>query len=82
MIQATEPSTIARIRKPTTWIRSITAPEKIEAVVAANRVKAPQNTPVALSPMNGPITSPIGFAKSIAVCHDSAVGIRPGVHAQ
>ena len=37
--QANEPSTTARMIKPTVWIRSITAPDMIEAVVAANRCK-------------------------------------------
>ena len=46
--------------KPLIRIRSITAPEKIEAVVAANRVKAAQNTPVALSVRFGPMNSAQG----------------------
>ena len=36
-------------------MRSMTAPDMIEAVVQANRVNAPQKTPDALSEMFGPI---------------------------
>ena len=46
----------------TTRIRSITEPENIEAVVQANSVNAPQNTPVALSARFGPMTAPTGLA--------------------
>ena len=45
----------ARNVKALILIRSITAPEKIEAVVQANKVKAAQKTPVAWSLNIGPI---------------------------
>ena len=38
-------------------MRSITEPDMMDAVVQANRVKAPQNTPEALSCRFGPIHS-------------------------
>ena len=53
--QAAVPRTIAQITKPTVCILSIKAPEQIDAVVAANRAKAPQNTPDALSAIFGPM---------------------------
>ena len=36
-------------------MRSITAPDIIDAVVAANKANAPKNTPEALSAMFGPM---------------------------
>jgi hypothetical protein len=45
MIQVNEPMTTARIQKALGRIRSITAPDTIEAAVQENSRKAAQNTP-------------------------------------
>lgn len=41
--------------KPTLWMRSITAPDMMDAGVQANKVNAPKKTPEAWSVMFGPI---------------------------
>ena len=46
MIQTTDPRTVVRMRKELVRIRSSTAPDMIEPVVAAKSAKAPQKMPV------------------------------------
>ena len=50
-----EPKITAKNTKALILILSMTAPEKIEAVVQANKVNAATNTPVAWSLSIGPI---------------------------
>ena len=54
-------------------MRSMTEPDMMEAVVHANKVNAPQNTPVALSCRFGPIESPHGTPPAPA----SKSGMKP-----
>ena len=54
-IQTTEPKTTAKKTNALILILSITAPEKIDAVVHANSVNAAQKIPVAWSLSIGPI---------------------------
>ncbi|MCY1309711.1 hypothetical protein D9M70_598340 [compost metagenome] len=53
--------------------RSMMAPERIEPVVAANRAKAPQKMPVALSLMFGPMA----WLQGMAFIRASMRGTRP-----
>ena len=56
-------------------MRSITDPDIIDAVVAANNVNAPQKTPDALSAIFGPIYSTHGRAIALAYANpDIAFG--------
>ena len=54
-------------------MRSMTAPDMIDAVVQANSVNAPQKTPVALSSRFGPMFSPQGTPPAPA----SKSGVKP-----
>jgi hypothetical protein len=49
MIQTTDPRIVVRMRNALSRTRSISAPDRIDPVVAANRAKAPQKTPLAAS---------------------------------
>ena len=62
MIQTTEPTRTVRIRKALVRIRSRTAPDMIEPVVAAKSANAPQKMPLTGSSMFGPMLSPHGSA--------------------
>ena len=74
-IHTTEPSTTARMMNADSRMRSITEPDMMDAVVQANRVNAPQNTPVALSARFGPIDALHGTADAPA----SKFGMKPAV---
>ncbi|MNC27714.1 hypothetical protein D3C75_758980 [compost metagenome] len=54
-IHTTEPRMIARTMKALIRVRSMIAPDMIEAVVAANSTNAAQKMPVALSCTLGPM---------------------------
>ena len=60
MIQKTEPITTAMIRNAPVRVRSMTAPEMIEAAVHENSRNAAQKTPVIRSPRLGPISGDHG----------------------
>ena len=69
----TDPRIIAKIRNELIRIRSITAPEKIDAVVAAKSTNAPQKIPLALSARLGPILADHGSPAAAA----SKSGMKP-----
>ena len=62
MIHTTDPRIVVRMRNALRRTRSMSAPERIEPVVAANRANAPQNTPLAESPRFGPMFALHGSA--------------------
>jgi hypothetical protein len=62
MIHTTDPRIVVRMRNALRRTRSMSAPERIEPVAAANTAKAPQKTPLAESSMFGLMVSLHGSA--------------------
>ena len=76
MIQTTDPRIVVRMRNALSRTRSMSAPDRIDPVVAANRAKAPQKTPLAESSMFGPMFSLHGSA---ALASSSRRGTPVGI---